>query len=169
MQKNEKISVFILSDTHFSHDNIIKYTDRPFTAEEQNEKLVANWNATVRPQDLVIHCGDFCMHKGKESHDIIKRLNGRKILCRGNHDRKATHWYLTNGWDFICDSFTWGTIMFTHKPIEHLPHGISLNIHGHVHNKSSGHGAGWVNVSVEKISYRPIKLEKVLQRHLRRK
>ena len=54
--------VFIISDTHFSHDNIIGYSNRPFNnVEEMNETLVRNWNSVVKPTDWVICLGDFAL------------------------------------------------------------------------------------------------------------
>jgi calcineurin-like phosphoesterase family protein len=83
-------NVFIVSDTHFGHANICKFTCRgvrlrPWDRiEDHDEALVANWNAVVKPTDKVYHLGDVAI--AKKSLDILSRLHGDKILIRGNHD-----------------------------------------------------------------------------------
>lgn len=59
---------------------------RPFTStEEMDETMVDNWNRVVRPQDKVYHLGDIAMSK-RPLHAIMPRLNGEKVLIKGNHD-----------------------------------------------------------------------------------
>ena len=80
--------IFFTSDTHFGHTNIIKYCNRPFVdKEEMNKVLIENWNSVVKPEDTVYHLGDVSFMKQEESYKILKQLNGRKILIRGNHDK----------------------------------------------------------------------------------
>ena len=52
-----------------------------------NEMLVKNWNETVSPDDVVVHCGDVALGPIRDSLEYIRRLNGYKILVTGNHDR----------------------------------------------------------------------------------
>ena len=78
----------LTSDTHFSHANIIRYCDRPFSdLAVMNERLVDAWNDRVRPDDEIWHLGDVAMGRIEESLLIIRRLHGRKFLVPGNHDR----------------------------------------------------------------------------------
>lgn len=78
--------IWFTSDNHFWHNNIIKYCDRPFrSAEEMNKVMIQRWNEKVKPEDTVYHLGDFSMSmKGIEQ--IIRGLNGTKVLVPGNHD-----------------------------------------------------------------------------------
>ncbi len=47
-------STYFLADTHFRHENIIKYTKRPFSSVIHMDKiLIANWNSVVGPDDEV--------------------------------------------------------------------------------------------------------------------
>jgi len=83
---------FLVSDTHFTHMGVCKFTRsdgvtklRPWsTPEEMDEAMVEKWNAVVKPHDKVYHLGDVVMRV--KDLDILNRLNGDKVLIRGNHD-----------------------------------------------------------------------------------
>ena len=84
--------LYFTADTHFYHENIIKYCNRPFkNVEEMNETIIANWNSVVRPQDHVYVIGDFIFGGGKKQTerlvDIVKALNGYIFLVKGSHDK----------------------------------------------------------------------------------
>lgn len=81
--------VFFTSDTHFNHENIIKFCHRPFqNAEEMNEALIQKWNETVPEDGIVYHLGDFAWGQYEAWKGIVDRLHGRIILVKGNHDFK---------------------------------------------------------------------------------
>ncbi len=78
---------FYISDTHFGHDNILHFDNRPFkSVEEMEEVMVERWNAVVGKGDTVYILGDFCWKKETEWIRILNRLNGGKVLIVGNHD-----------------------------------------------------------------------------------
>ena len=80
---------YYISDLHFGHGNIIKFDQRPFaTVEEMTHVLIRNWNSTVTNQDTVYILGDFCWGKETDWIRILDKLNGNKVLIRGNHDIK---------------------------------------------------------------------------------
>lgn len=82
-----KPNIFFISDTHFGHENILKYCDRPFkNAKEMDEVIIANWNSVVDRNDIVYHLGDFSF---AEPTQYTKRLNGNIILILGNHDKQS--------------------------------------------------------------------------------
>lgn len=83
------MTTFFTSDTHFGHKNIITLGDgRPFRdITHMNEMIVHNWNALVRPDDTVYHLGDVALGPIEDSLKYISRLNGRKVMITGNHDR----------------------------------------------------------------------------------
>lgn len=93
-------NVWFTSDTHFGHENIIKYCNRPFSnVHEMNESIISRWNEKVNNNDVIYHLGDFAFGDGSKRPDLIlKRLNGKKILISGNHDSKRT---LEAGWDGV--------------------------------------------------------------------
>jgi calcineurin-like phosphoesterase family protein len=82
-------NVFFTADEHYSHKNIIKYSNRPFSSvEEMNESMIDNHNFTVTNRDITFHLGDFALiNNPKIVHeDIINKLNGEHIFLKGSHD-----------------------------------------------------------------------------------
>ena len=52
--------IYFTSDTHFGHENVIRFTGRPYgTVAQMNHALVANINARVQPRDELYILGDF--------------------------------------------------------------------------------------------------------------
>ncbi|MEM1225877.1 MAG: phosphoesterase [Planctomycetota bacterium] len=86
-------NIWFTSDTHFNHENVIKYCSRPFVdLDDMTESIIASWNCRVMPGDTVYHLGDFALSRGSKHaslvDSILSRLNGQKWLIKGNHDRK---------------------------------------------------------------------------------
>lgn len=80
---------YYISDLHLGHKNVIHLDHRPFfDMEQMEETIVINWNAAVRPNDTVYILGDFCWGKEDEWLRILRRLKGKKVLIKGNHDLK---------------------------------------------------------------------------------
>ena len=82
------MSIFYIADTHLGHGNILRLNNRPFyNVFEMNDTIIKNWNNRVRPEDDIYIIGDFS-YKSKESGaGIVQKLNGRKHLIIGNHDK----------------------------------------------------------------------------------
>ena len=82
---------FFTSDTHFFHENIIRFSHRPFeTVDEMNQALINRWNAKISKSDLVYHLGDFALKcTPDQARRVRNQLNGQIILVRGNHDKIA--------------------------------------------------------------------------------
>lgn len=81
--------IFLTSDTHFGHSNIIRYCNRPFKdIEEMNEILIENWNKVVSDDDTVFHLGDFAFGGFPLWERVRSRLKGHITLIRGNHEHK---------------------------------------------------------------------------------
>ena len=82
--------VWFTSDTHFYHENILRYCNRPFAnITEMNEELIRRWNETVPADGIVFHLGDVCFGGSDKWNDVLHRLNGRIFLIVGNHDMKT--------------------------------------------------------------------------------
>lgn len=80
---------WFISDTHFSHTNIIRYTGRPFkSVEEMNQALINNWNTCIDNDDQVFFLGDFGLGSIEYLQRSYSQLKDDKICMRGNHDKR---------------------------------------------------------------------------------
>jgi len=128
-------TIWVVSDTHFDHKDMVKYCGRP---ENFNEVIIDRWNKNIKPEDLVIHLGDFAFSNKERTKELAMQLNGHKILTLGNHDERSFAYYLDCGFDFACYQFSlkyFGKKMiFSHTPItSSIIEEYDLNIHGHLH------------------------------------
>lgn len=149
---------FFISDTHFSHENIIKYCNRPFTsAEEMNTILLKNWNNTVKKSDTVWFLGDFGLGDREELKEILSKLNGNIYMIRGNHDHFPDKFYLDNGVKFISKYpvVLKQKFILSHAPLENC--GPFINIYGHVHDKFQDSETS-ICVCVEATNYKPVEI-----------
>lgn len=140
---------YYISDTHFNHANIIAFDNRPFkSVEEMNETLIQNWNSVVQNDDEIYILGDFHWGKAKEWPSILERLNGQKVLIRGNHDLKLPftpecrkHFADVKDYKEIVDGDR--HIVLCHYPIptyKNLYHGW-YHLYGHVHTTAENNMA----------------------------
>lgn len=53
-----------------------------------HEAIIANHNAVVGEDDLTYLLGDFAFCKPDQAMKFMTRMNGKKILIHGNHDRR---------------------------------------------------------------------------------
>ena len=78
---------YFISDTHWGHKNIINFCGRPYKdLPTMNQSLIDNWNSIITKDDVVYHLGDFSFGDVKK---YASKLNGKKILIIGNHDRES--------------------------------------------------------------------------------
>ncbi|WP_423792713.1 metallophosphoesterase [Methanocaldococcus indicus] len=157
--------IFLISDTHFNHVNIIKYCNRPFKdVEEMNRILIENWNNTVKDNDIVYFLGDFNLsrNKNKVAREIMSNLNGEIIFIRGNHDKF--------GEKFKIIEYKGYKFMLIHNPDS----SYTLNfdgwiIHGHHHANDLDNypfinpKTKRINVSVEVINYKPVNIDLIIK------
>ena len=173
-------SVFLVSDTHFGHTGVCRFTRndgvtklRPWDdADEMDEEMVRRWNDRVRPNDKVYHLGDVVINR--KALKIMSRLNGDKVLIRGNHDifrddeyrlyfRELRAYHVMNG------------MILSHIPIHADSLGrFGTNIHGHLHanrvmktdlfSDQVSVDTRYHCVCVEQTDYTPILFEDVIKR-----
>jgi calcineurin-like phosphoesterase family protein len=180
-------AVFLTSDTHFGHAGVCHFTEadgvtkiRPWTdPDEMDEEMVRRWNDRVRPNDKVYHLGDVVINR--RALTTMVRLNGDKVLIRGNHDifrddeyreyfRELRAYHVMNG------------MILSHIPLHEASLGrFGVNIHGHLHSarvkKARGIDAKtgatlysdkidtrYHCVCVEQTDYTPILFEDVIKR-----
>jgi calcineurin-like phosphoesterase family protein len=133
---------FVISDHHLGHENSwkkFKLADgsplRPFdSTEEMNEVMIERHNAVVRPQDTVYFLGDVVINR--KYLPLVKRMNGKKRLIRGNHDIFRDNDYRDVGFEQIhgvrvfVDKF-----IFSHIPLhpDCVTDRFRVNVHGHLH------------------------------------
>lgn len=166
------MATFTISDNHFGHTNIIKHCNRPFTSvNEMNEFMVQEWNSVVKPDDTVIHVGDFAFRCNYEKlTGYIKRLNGYKILVRGNHDESAAK-MLRAGFDKVYNQFVYNLdntrfVLFEHIPDFRIENTYPYNyyVYGHTHNNAVLNKPVWAACAcVEIIGYKPVLVEDLVR------
>lgn len=158
---------FYTSDQHFGHRNFLNFLNeegrqiRPFSSvEEMDEYMVQQWNSVVQPNDTVVSLGDIAIRR--KSLQILERLNGRKILLRGNHDIFKTSDYLKYFDEIRSVEVKPGAkLIFSHYPVhpDSLKPGY-VNVHGHIHEKvvmvDGIPDPRYFNISVERTDYTPI-------------
>jgi len=164
MEQDRK--VWVWSDQHFFHKNIIEFSDRPYDSVEQmNEYLIANYNDYVGENDICIWVGDVGFKGNSFINELLDQCNGYKILIVGNHDFNGkklrnlnfdeTHLIYTIDYPDV-------SMVFTHYPMYNIPWPW-VNIHGHLHaypNPDSGHLLH-INVNCEVQEYKPRLLEDI--------
>ena len=179
-------AVFLVSDTHFGHAGVCRFLREDGTKlrpwddpEEMDEEMVRRWNETVRPKDKVYHLGDVVINR--RALKTLARLNGDKVLIRGNHDifrdteyaeyfRELRAYHVMNG------------MILSHIPVHEASLGrFGTNIHGHLHagrvKRPRGVDADlgqtlysteidvrYHCVCVEQTDFRPILFEDVIKR-----
>ena len=175
-------SVFLVSDTHFGHAGVCRFTHpddatvklRPWdNADEMDEEMIRRWNDRVRPTDKVYHLGDVVINR--KALKTLHRLNGDKVLIRGNHDifpdveyreyfRELRAYHVMNG------------MILSHIPIHPESLGrFGVNIHGHLHASRvkmapvGKYGIPVIDpryhcVCVEQTDFTPILFEDVIKR-----
>ncbi len=180
-------AVFLVSDTHFGHTGVTKFLRddgtklRPWdSVEEMDEEMVKRWNETVRPNDKVYHLGDVVINR--KALKTLARLNGDKVLIKGNHDIFRLEEYTPYFRDIRGYHVLNGMIL-SHIPVhEESLARFGTNIHGHLHSNRVmirdvvDHKNGHVEyngmkidpryhcVCVEQTDFRPILFEDVIKR-----
>ena len=168
-------NIFLVADTHFGHRGITQFLrsdgvtkERPWdNVEEMDEALVKNWNSVVGVKDKVYHLGDVVINR--KALKTLGRLNGEKVLIKGNHDLFRLEEY-TPYFKDIRGSHPLAGFILTHIPIH--PNSISRwdgNIHGHLHSnivtlRDGSPDTRYMCLSVEHINYTPISLEDAITR-----
>jgi len=141
----------------------IVYSKTFKTKEEHIGRTVTMFNKTVGPEDITVFLGD--IGETDIIEDVIKRLNGKKVLLMGNHDSFSKSKAIDMGFDEVYDTpeFYNERLVFSHEPMPVEP-GI-LNVHGHTHQiklKSEWH----LNLCPEWWNYRPVSIKMILKTYV---
>jgi calcineurin-like phosphoesterase family protein len=167
--------IYFTSDTHYFHRKIIEYSKRPFrNLEEMHKEMVRRWNERVGPEDTVVHLGDFSFGSFADGRSVLERLNGRKVIVLGNHDRSAKR-MMEMGFEEAHESLSRSDLMpglrvfMRHKPPvpvgqhDHQSEGHDVFLCGHVHELWARRG-DVINVGVDVSDFRPLTLAELLTR-----
>lgn len=178
--------VFMISDLHLGHENILKFRTkdgnrlRPFLSlHDMHGVIMQNWAETVTDRDKIYVLGDVAFNRN--ALRLIQALPGKKRLVRGNHDMMQDKWYHDVGFMQIHGVKRIDRVWLTHVPMH--PGSLNFravgNIHGHLHANLVMHGkfdkdGNWVigntrdmryfNASVEQINYIPISIDTIRAR-----
>jgi calcineurin-like phosphoesterase family protein len=145
-----------------------------------DEAIIGNWNKTITSKDKVYVLGDVVINR--KALKTLGRLNGEKVLIKGNHDLFRLEEYTP----YFKDIRGFGVLdgmALTHVPIH--PNSLSrwtCNVHGHLHSNKVMK-ARWYRdeegewnttndiedlryfcICVEQINYTPISLEELKKR-----
>ena len=131
-----------------------------------DEVLIERWNKVVGPKDKVYHLGDVVINR--RGFKVLERLNGIKILIKGNHDTFRIEEYL----EYFKDVKAYdkkGDYVLSHVPMH--PDCLTRfkgNIHGHLHAynvlQNNELDKRYVCVSVEQTNFAPIAWEDAIKR-----
>lgn len=163
--------VFLISDLHFGHQGILRFTTRRHycqSVEEHDALLIKNWNQTVSKDDTVYVLGDVAWNR-EAALACLPQLQGQKFLVGGNHD--SWQW-LRYDFDKFFGAREYRGCVFTHIPVH--PQELytptrrwEFNFHGHTHDSHvlNAHDCpdpNYVNVCCEQVGMTPIPFEDVL-------
>ena len=173
------MKTYFYSDPHFGHRNIINFADRDFTdIEDMEDYMIHTYNSVVTTEDQVIWVGDCFFTTAEKAAEIMDKLNGSKILVRGNHDGSPARMRRI-GFDFVCEEMV--LKMAGHRVrVSHYPYAQDnypydqtdraiddggILIHGHTHSADKVNG-NMIHVGVDAWDFRPVakkQIEKLAQ------
>ena len=172
-------NTFLIGCCHFGHEIMYKFLNIDGTrvrhqfadAKEGDEAMIERWNKTVQKGDKVYVLGDVAFHKTHLA--TIGRLNGSKILIKGNHDDLQLAEYAKYFRDVRAYSRL-DDVVLSHIPIHpqslwrEKKSSYWINIHAHLHSGAVMNSLDaslpdyrYFSVCVERINYTPISLEQI--------
>jgi calcineurin-like phosphoesterase family protein len=182
----ESKNVFLTSDFHFGHRNIISYCNRPFaTVEEMNETLFNNYKKVIGDTSLVYFLGDMSFGRQERKEQTCKwwceQLPGTIVTyIKGSHDhgiRPTMAVLPKNVQKVLLEDYIEvygldierGYLRFKlqHEPdYGFIPEGDDYDwlLHGHVHNNRPMWNVSnkSINLSVEATFYAPVVLYNIV-------
>jgi len=161
---------WFVSDHHLGHANILKFKNKEDNLirpgfdniGHMNDYIIEQHNKVVKPGDRVYFLGDFSIHR--YGIQLAKKMLGRKILIKGNHDIFALKDYAPYFDDLLSSrAFPFHGLLFSHIPLHprELGRRWKMNVHGHTHSYTLD-DPRYLNVCVEQTKYAPVSLEEIL-------
>jgi len=165
--------IFFSADCHFNHGNSIDYCRRPFgNVDEMNSEIIKRWNNKVSKDDIVYHVGDFVFKYKGTDNNFEKKLNGKIIHIRGNHD--SNNGTKTNILNCVLEIYGLRVYVVHTPPSEgrstdiekEIVNSCDLVLCGHVHNNwkyKEVFDTPVINVGTDVWNFEPITLNSVLK------
>jgi calcineurin-like phosphoesterase family protein len=154
--------VYVISDLHFGHKNILNYRTGFSSIEEHDTIIMDNILSTVGERDTLWMLGDCFFNE--ESLEYLRRISSKCLqvnLVLGNHDtdnavrQRNIRTILNEGLvNKIGSTFKRHGAWLTHTPIHPDELRGCTNIHGHVHTATI-QDSRYFNACVENINYTP--------------
>lgn len=170
------MKTYITSDIHFSHTNIMKFCpkSRPFSGiEEMDRKIIEIWNSMINQEDLVYILGDVAFAAPSKAAVLVSRLNGRKILIKGNHDSKlCKDQQFRDNFEEIVDYkrlvHNGQVVVMFHYPIFEWDqmHRGSIHFHGHLHARPIGVDGRIFDVAMDGNNCIPYDMDELIKKML---
>jgi calcineurin-like phosphoesterase family protein len=168
------MKTWFISDTHFGHTNLMKHypegRGRFTDVQELDRYMIDCWNEVIDHKDEVFHLGDFGCSDQPYCVKVLRRLNGKKTLIPGNHDKKLlnnkefiSQWTHVAPYSYFERSFNGQEIIFSHYPIWEWRaiHYGAYHLHGHLHGKPHGIPGRILDVGVDGHNLQPLSVEDV--------
>lgn len=162
----------IITDTHFNHQKLEEWGGRSGNWQEDLFRGISQ----IPKGETLIHLGDICIGDDEEVHKrLMSVAPDRRILVRGNHDKKSITWYMAHGWTVVVDSFellyNGHYLYFSHRPQPEMGH-FTRNLHGHTHGNMhrSEEYIHWydpkyhLDLCPELMGYQPLRLDTLLKK-----
>ena len=173
--------IFVIGDCHFWHSNIIKYCNRPWwkkdengmdvpDVEKMNDDMVKLWNSVITSDSQTVYVnGDFCFGNKAKVKEVFDRLNGRKRIVLGNHDRCKFKDYYDIGFDRVYDKpvILESFCILSHAPLQWVKDGdVYMNVYAHVHTQEmyKDFTSNLFCTSAERLGYKPIKFTEIFEK-----
>ena len=160
--------VWFTGDQHFCHDAAPTFDSRNFQSlKEMHRKLIEQWNLVVEKDDIVWVLGDFFFTQDtKILTKIVKILNGKKYLVKGNHESLYPGVYINAGFSKFYDLpvlFN-NNLLLSHEPVTQLSGEGLFNIHAHTHGRAFDmQTPKHYCVSVDATNFRPVSVNEIYQ------
>lgn len=162
-------TVYMISDCHFGHRNILKYRKDFSSVEEHDNLILENILSTTTKRDTLWMLGDMFFDSEVLNNygNILRKHVGYCHLILGNHDtdnakRAFNVGYMWNLFDSVRALYPHKGAWLSHCPLHPSELRGKINIHGHVHTQTIP-DERYVNVCCENTGYAPVKYQDILQ------
>lgn len=169
--------VFFIGCLHLGHENIAIKHRGWNNSEDHDNNLISSWNKVVNKKDLVYILGDVTMETSEHYYKLGK-LNGRKKVILGNHDKGKDIPELLRYVETVAGMERYKECWLTHCPVhpQELTYRVKYNIHAHIHSQKLNetlllNSQNWTtnlksryfNVDAHEIGYTPILFDDILK------